>query len=76
MIDIETWNKIEELVLEWTGKENRVVPANVVTEMFNAHNKSHPNQQEHSRSCGGCRSRVWLRLKNYYAENKHLYTSE
>lgn len=72
MID-ENFSKLHGLVQAWEGKEDQRVPADVITEMFNVHNQIFPNNREYSKSCGGCRQRVWNRLKAHYHSNKQSY---
>lgn len=74
MIDKETFYRAKALVEEWSGKENYRVPADVITEIFNVHNKIFWQNQEHSRGCAGCRQRVWNRLKTWWSENQNLYS--
>lgn len=73
MVDLEVFLKAHGLVSEWQGKENYNVPAEVIRQIFNVHNQIFWENQEHSTGCGGCRQRVWARLKTWYHENKHLY---
>lgn len=73
---MEVYLKAKELVIEWEGKENYNVPAHVITDIFNTHNKIFWERQEHSRGCGGCRSRVWGKLKTWYHENKDTYEAK
>lgn len=73
MIDEAIFRRAQAVVLEWEGKENWNVPAHIVVEIFNTHNQVFPDKPENSRSCSGCRARVWNRLKTWYHENKHLY---
>ncbi len=71
----ELFERLSRIVNEWLGKENYRVPAHSIGEMFNIHNEIFPNNLEYSTSCGGCRQRVWTKIKNTYLENKHLYES-
>jgi len=73
MTELENFQLIHRLVQDWEGKEDHRVPAHIITEMFNAHNMAFPNNREYSKSCGGCRQRVWNRLKAYYHENKQSF---
>lgn len=73
MISEETFLKAHGLVMDWEGKENYNVPAHIIREIFNVHNEIFWENKEHSVGCGGCRSRVWGKLKAWYHENKHLY---
>lgn len=68
---IELLKEAAEFVQEIEPKQNHNLPAEVITRMFILHNKIFWQNQEHSRACAGCRSRVWSRLKTYYHENKH-----
>jgi hypothetical protein len=76
MIEKDIFLRAESLVKEWSGKENYRVPADVITEIFNVHNKIFWERQEHSKACSGCRQRVWNKLKTWYHENKHLYEND
>ena len=71
----EIFGRLSLIINEWLGKENYRVPAHSITQMFNIHNEIFPQNLEYSTSCGGCRERVWNRIKGYYLENKHLYES-
>ena len=73
MIDKEIFMMAHHLVVEWEGKENYNVPAHIISDIFSVHNKIFLDKPEYSKGCGGCRQRVWSRLKTYYHENKHLY---
>jgi len=68
--DIELLKQAQDFVLEIEPKQNHNLPADVITRMFNLHNKIFFRNMEHSRGCGGCRQRVWQRLRTYYYENK------
>lgn len=76
MVEKDIFLKAQRLVGEWEGKENYRVPADVITEIFNVHNKIFWENQEHSRGCAGCRQRVWSKLKTWFHENKHLYQND
>ena len=73
MIDKEIFLKAHHLVQEWEGKENYNVPAHIISDIFSVHNQIFLDKPEYSKGCGGCRQRVWARVKTYYHENKHLY---
>lgn len=73
MILEEDFIKIHCLVNDWNGKEDQNVPAHIITEIFTMHNKVFWERPEYSKGCGGCRQRVWNKLKTWYFENKHLY---
>jgi hypothetical protein len=51
------------------GKENHSHPAEVITVLFTTHNnlaKENGWPLEYSRSCGGCRQRVYARLRDLW----------
>lgn len=73
MISEEIFLEAHQLVVEWEGKENYNVPADVITRIFSVHNKIFIDRPEYSKSCGGCRQRTWNKLKTWYHENKHMY---
>lgn len=73
MVEESTFLRAHHLVQEWEGKENYNVPAHIITDIFNVHNEIFWENKEHSKGCGGCRQRVWGKLKAWYHENKHLY---
>jgi hypothetical protein len=73
MINKDDFIQIECLVNDWNGKEDYNVPAHVITLIFNMHNVVFWERKEYSRGCGGCRSRVWNKLKSWYFENKDEY---
>ncbi len=54
-----------EFVDSLRGKEYANHDVSTITKLFNWHNKIFVMNMEHSKSCGGCRTRVWARLKNY-----------
>jgi hypothetical protein len=64
----EQFDQLHSLVTEWRGKEGHNVPAHVISEMFTLNNLEFPH--EYSKSCGGCRQRVWTNLKNFYDAHK------
>lgn len=68
----ELFVRLHNLVQEWEGKENRRVPANVITDMFNVYNSIF-ERKEYSKGCAGCRAKVWNRLKEYYHANKQQW---
>ena len=76
MISEETFNEIKLVVDTWHGRENERVPADVIRQIFNLHNRVFPFAQEHSTGCGGCRERVWNRLKTWYWENKQNFEKD
>lgn len=72
-MDKGTFSEINDLMLSLVGRESQSHGAEVITVLFNLHNKAYPFAQEHSRSCSGCRVRVYQRLKTFWAENKATY---
>ena len=72
-IETELFMRLHSLVKEWEGKENYRVPPEVITEMFNVHNQLFPDKPEYSKGCGGCRERLWNRLKAHYHAEKLKY---
>jgi len=64
----EQFNQLHTLVTYWKGREYENVPAHVISEMFMLNNLEFPH--EYSKSCGGCRQRVWNNLLNFYDGNK------
>jgi len=73
MINQDVFIRAHHLVDAWAGKENQRIPADVISEIFSVHNQIFPDRPEYSKGCGGCRQRVWNKLKTWYYENKHLY---
>lgn len=73
MIEKEDYIQIKCLVNDWHGKENSRVPADVITLIFNMHNKVFWENKEYSKGCGGCRERVWNKLKTWYFTNQEEY---
>ena len=66
----ELFKEVEDLVLDLEPKVNQNIPADRIRVMFNLHNKVYFRNMEHSTACGGCRGRVWNRLKTFYHEQK------
>lgn len=64
------FDRLEAIVQKLMGNENKRQDAATITELFNVHNSIFPNNLEFSKSCGGCRQRVWNRVKNYYLKVK------
>ena len=54
------------------GKENRNHSGETITTLFNFHNSIYVLNKEWTKSCSGCRERVWGRLMMYYDEVKPL----
>jgi hypothetical protein len=55
--------QLEVLLKELEGKEK--ITAEQTTRMFNIYNTLYPKSPEYTKSCGGCRSRVYKKLKSY-----------
>ena len=66
----DLFNRVDALMSTLVGRENYNHNAQVIREMFNLHNEVYPNNLEFSTSCGGCRQRVYQRLKLWWQENK------
>ena len=66
----DLFNRVDALMSSLAGKENQNHNASVIRELFNLHNEVYPNNLEFSTSCGGCRQRVYQRLKGWWLENK------
>lgn len=72
----EQFLEIEALVLELEPKINQNLPADKIRLLFNLHNKVYWRNQEHSTGCGGCRSRVWNKMKTWYYEQRDNFTDK
>jgi len=72
-MDKETFIQIHNLMSDLVGKEGHNHTADVITNLFNLHNKAYPFNREEGRSCAGCRARVYARLKTYWHENRAAY---
>ena len=66
----DLFNRVDALMSSLAGKENHNHNASVIRELFNLHNEVYPDNLEFSTSCGGCRQRVYTRLKGWWLENK------
>jgi hypothetical protein len=66
----DLFNRVDALMSTLVGRENYNHNAQVIREMFNLHNEVYPNNLEFSTSCGGCRQRVYQRLKQWWSDNK------
>jgi hypothetical protein len=66
----ELFNRVDQMMTSLVGKENHNHNAQVIRELFNLHNEVFPNNLEFSTSCGGCRQRVYQRLKLWWIDNK------
>jgi hypothetical protein len=65
----DLFNRVDALMSTLVGRENYNHNAQVIREMFNLHNEVYPNNLEFSTSCGGCRQRVYQRLKQWWIDN-------
>jgi hypothetical protein len=74
MITREEFEEIEALMRDWRHLNNPRVPADVMTRIFNLHNKCYPEKMEHSRGCGACQARTWSKLCAWYDEHKDEYS--
>jgi hypothetical protein len=62
---MELLEQLKTLLEELEGKNT--INKEQTDRMFNLNNTIFPNVKEHGRTCVTCRSRVYNRLKNYYA---------
>lgn len=72
----EVFNQIEDLILDLEPKVNHNIPADQIRILFNLHNKVYWQNMEHSTACGGCRARVFNRLRTWYYEHKDSFTEK
>ena len=68
----EQFLKVHNLMVRLIGKENHNHRPETIRELFNLHN-SVTGVMEYSVSCGGCRKRVYNRLKDWYYNNRENY---
>jgi hypothetical protein len=61
-----------ELLIELEGKSKILDPQTNL--MFKLNNYFFPKNLEYGKSCGGCRSRVYKRLTNFYNDIKNNST--
>ena len=66
---IDNFNQVDDLMQRLVGKEDYKQDAITIRELFNIHNVVFPQTLEYSVSCGGCRSRVYNRLKQWWIDN-------
>lgn len=66
----DLFKEVDTLMLSLVGKENHNHNAVVIRELFNLHNRVFPHNLEFSTSCGGCRQRVYKKLKQWWIDNK------
>jgi hypothetical protein len=62
------FEKVDALMKNLVGKENRSHSAETIRTLFNLHNEVF-NAREYSTSCGGCRKRVYERLRQWWWDN-------
>lgn len=65
----EHFGEVDALMQRLVGKENHRHDAQTITELFNIHNTVFPHMLEYSKSCSGCRARVYNRLKEWWISN-------
>ena len=69
-MDKDLFNRVDQMMLSLVGKENHNHNAQIIRELFNLHNECYPQNLEFSTSCGGCRQRVYTKLKQWWVDNK------
>ena len=67
--DMELFDEVDDLLQTLVGRENHNHPPEVISKMFRLHNKAFLDRPEYSQSCGGCRQRVYNRLKSWWLDN-------
>jgi hypothetical protein len=72
MIDKSLFTRVDNIMIKLWGKENHNHSAITIRELFNIHNELF-EQKEYSTSCGGCRARVYTRVKDWWLSNKQTY---
>lgn len=65
----ELFNQVDTLMKSLVGKENHNHNSSVITELFTLHNRVYMDKPEYSKSCSGCRARVYQRLKSWWESN-------
>ena len=63
------FEEIDELMQSLVGRENHNHQSDVIAKLFRLHNKVYLDKPEYSQSCGGCRERVYKRLKTFWIES-------
>ena len=61
----ELFNRVNELMQHFVGKENHRHNAEMITKLFNIYNEVF-STREYSKSCGACRERVYKGLKQWW----------
>lgn len=62
------FDMLHSWILKYAHLNMPQVEPHEVSEMFVIHNLEFPH--EYSKSCGGCRERVWKNLQNFYHDHK------
>jgi len=63
------FNRVDGLMQRLVGREDYRQDAQTIRELFNLHNETFPTMLEYSVSCGGCRERVYNRLRDWWQTN-------
>jgi len=63
----ELFGRVDGLMQLLVGKEGHRHPAETITIMFNLYNEVF-GAREYSKSCGGCRERVYKGLKQWWVD--------
>ncbi len=63
------FDKVDAMMQNLYGKEGNRHDAQTIRELFNLHNELFPATLEFSVSCGGCRSRVYNRVMQWWLDN-------
>jgi hypothetical protein len=62
------FQKVDAMMQNLVGRENHRHDAQTIRELFNLHNELFPATLEYSVSCGGCRQRVYGRVKQWWQD--------
>lgn len=65
----ELFEQVDDLMQDLVGRENHNHKSDVISKLFRLHNRVFLDKPEYSQSCGGCRQRVYNRLKTWWIEN-------
>jgi hypothetical protein len=65
----EQFKRVDNLMQQLVGKENRRQSSQTISELFNLHNEMFPHNKQTAKSCAGCRNRVYRRLKDWWINN-------
>ena len=68
---VEHFNEVDALMQNLYGKEGYRHDAQTIRNLFNIHNVLFPNTLEYSVNCGGCRERVYNRVRDWWLEHKN-----